>query len=149
MNFIDQLTNPLRNDCFYKFSFQVDRQYFPCGCLPKNCYNGFGRTSFNVDRVRAHLQRTLHRVNVSGNGVLRLYSHSQTSVPFDEGPPHSSNDQDHQPYSFGDFTLPSGNPPPVNNFGNNLWNQCYSWSDYTAYDYCNSYNNGSFLIFIP
>lgn len=108
---------------------QVDRQYFPCGCLPKNCYNRFGRTSFNVDRVRAHLQRTLHRVNAS--------------APFDDTPSIPVSDQEQHPYSFGDFTLPCGNPPLVNNFGNNLWNQCYSWSDYTSYEYCNSYNNGS------
>jgi hypothetical protein len=62
-------------------------------------------------------------------------------------PAMPASDQERQPFSFGDFTLPCGNPPLVNNFGNNLWNQCYSWSDYTSYDYCNSYNNGIIVIF--
>jgi len=66
-----------------------------------------------------------------------------SSAPFDDTPSIPVSDQEQHPYSFGDFTLPCGNPPLVNNFGNNLWNQCYSWSDYTSYEYCNSYNNGS------
>ena len=68
----------------------------------------------------------------------------QSGIPFEESPsnPNEQNSNEQQSFSFGDHTLPCGNPPPVNNFGNSLWNQCYSWSDYTAYDYCNSYNSG-------
>ena len=67
----------------------------------------------------------------------------QSGIPFEESPsnPNEQNSNEQQSFSFGDYTLPCGNPPPVNNFGNGLWNQCYSWSDYTAYDY--SYNSGS------
>lgn len=96
---------------------QVDRLYFPCGCLPARCYNQNGRTSFSVDRVRAHLALTLDRLN--------------RGVEFDQ----SSEQQVNQSYSFGDFTLPNGNPPPRPQFGG-IWNQCY-WNEY-SYDPWNS-----------
>ena len=41
---------------------QVDRLSFPCGCARNQCWNSFGRTSFNVERVKDHFYKTMTRL---------------------------------------------------------------------------------------
>lgn len=99
---------------------QVDRtdRSFPCGCQPTQCWNPNGRTSFNAERVKSHFIRTMNRINSNESSTIPSGTASSTPPP----PPSTPAQQN---FSFGDFTLPVGDPPRQRSDYLHYWS--YNW----------------------
>lgn len=119
---------------------QVDRLSFPCGCARNQCWNSFGRTSFNVERVKDHFYKTM----------TRLRQPDSTSLPI----PIGQEVKNSQKFSFGDFTLPPDGDPPsreqyqmAHHMNHHAWNghqhpNIY-WHDWGHYNFNQTAHNNS------